>query len=169
MPAPKPALAALAALSLLSLAAAGCAETPTVRLHHADIQGAALTGAVIDVVIEVHNPNSFDIQIRDVNAETTFAGQFRLPPIVMHPNQWLPSGQSVLVHVPTTLPWLMIPGILAATIMSPVVTYSVHGSANVTATRTFGIDQNNYPIDLVGQMPRQMVVSLGGGGANVSF
>ena len=165
----KPARAALTALALLCLAATACVQTPTVRLHHADIQGAALTGAVIDVVIEIQNPNSFDIQLRDVTAETTFAGMYRLPPIVIHPNQWLPSGQATLVHVPTTLPWLMIPGILAATIFSPVVIYTVHGSANVTATRTFGVEENNYPIDVSGQMPRQLVVNLGSGGGGVSF
>ena len=80
-------------------------------------------------------PNSFDIQVRDVTAETTFANRFALPPIVIHPNQWLPAGKATLVHVPTTLPWLMIPGILAETIFAPVVPFSVRGSANVTATQ----------------------------------
>jgi hypothetical protein len=164
MTAQTPARTALTALALLCLAATACVETPKVRLYSADFRGAALTGAVIDVVIEIHNPNSFDIQLRDLTAETTFAGIYRLPPIVIHPNQWLPSGQATLVHVPTTLPWLMIPGILGATVFAPVVTYSVRGSANVTATRTFGVEQNNYPIDLQGQMPRQVVVNLSSGG-----
>ncbi len=122
---------------------------------------------MLDVVIEIQNPNSFDIQVRDVTAETTFADKYRLPPIVLHPNQWLPAGQSVQVHVPTTLPWLMIPGILAETILSPKVTYLVRGSANVTATRTFGIEEDNYPIELRGEMPRQLMLNLSTG--QVSF
>lgn len=155
------------AAAAMCLAATACVETPKVRLHHADIQGASLAGAVIDVVIEIQNPNAYDIQLRDLTAETTFAGQYRLPPIVIHPNQWLPAGRATQVHVPTTLPWLMIPGILAATVLSPQVTYNVRGSANVTATRTFGIEEDNYPIDLNGTMPRQMMLNLSTG--QVSF
>lgn len=158
------AAAALGLVAALGLAAAGCVETPRVRLHHADIRGAALTGALIDVVIEIHNPNAYDIKLRDLTAETTFAGKYQLPPIVMHPDQWLPAGQATQVHVPATLPWLMIPGILAETLTAPKVTYHVRGSANVTATRTFGIEEDNYPIDLKGEMPRQLIVNLGSGG-----
>lgn len=151
---------ALLFAGVLALSTAACVETPTVTLHHADIQGASLTGAVVDVVIAINNPNSYDIKLRDITAETTFAGRYRLPPIVMHPDLWLPSGQTTLVHVPTTLPWLMIPGILAETVMSPQVVYNVTGSANVTATRTFGIEENNYPLQLTGTMPRTVLVNL---------
>lgn len=165
MPMPHPARAVLASALLLSTAA--CVSEPRVRLHSAGFQGASLNGAVLDVVIEVQNPNRFDIQIRDVTAETTFANRYALPPIVLHPNQWLPAGKATLVHVPTTLPWLMIPAILAETLLSPVVRYVVRGSANVTATRTFGIEEDNVPIDLKGEMPRQIMVNLGTG--QVSF
>lgn len=158
---PLPARSLLA--GALCLATTACVQTPAVRLHHADIQGASLTGAVLDVVIEINNPNSFDVKVRDVTAETTFAGKYRLPPIVIHPDQWLPAGQATLVHVPTTLPWLMIPGILAETVLSPKVTYDVRGSVNVTATRTFGIEEDNYPIDLRGEMPRQLMLNLSTG------
>jgi hypothetical protein len=162
-----PARGALAACALACLGANGCVQTPTVQLHHADIQGASLTGAVIDVVIEIRNPNSFDIKLRDVTAETTFANRYRLPTIHIHPDQWVPAGQATLVHVPTVLPWLMIPGILAETVFSPVVIYDVRGSADVTATRTFGIEEDNYPINLRGQLPRDVMVRMGP--ATVSF
>jgi hypothetical protein len=163
MSTPLPARAALAGAALFGLAAMGCVETPRVRLHHADMQGASLMGAVLDVVIEIQNPNSYDIKLRDITAETTFAGRYKLPPIVLHPDMWLPSGQATQVHVPTTLPWLMIPGILAETVMSPRVTFSVRGSANVTATRTFGIEEDNVPLNLNGEMPRQIMVNLSTG------
>lgn len=155
--------AALGLVAALGLASAGCVQTPSVRLHHADVRGAALTGAVLDVVIEIHNPNSYDIKLRDLTAETTFAGLYKLPPIVLHPDQWLPSGQATQVHVPVTLPWLMLPGILAETMLAPRVTYEIRGSVNVTATRTFGIEEDNYPIDLKGEMPRQIIVDLSSG------
>src|SRR5262249_31141885 len=100
----KPAKAALAALALICLAATACVQTPTVRLAQRASRGPARAGAVIDVVIEIKNPNSSDTQLRALTAETTFAGTYRLPPIVIHPNQWLPSGQATLVHIPTTLP-----------------------------------------------------------------
>jgi LEA14-like dessication related protein len=150
-------------VSALCLASTACVQTPTVQLHHADIQGVSLAGPVVDVVIAINNPNSFDIKVRDVTAETTFAGRYTLPPIVIHPDQWLPSGQVTQVHVATTLPWLMIPGILAETVMSPQVVYHVHGSANVTATRMFGVEEDNLPIDLNGTIPRNILVNLSTG------
>jgi len=165
MPIPLPARAVLA--GALCLSSVACVSAPTVRLHHAAFTGATLTGAALDVVIEIQNPNSFDIKLRDLTAETTFAEKYTLPPIVMHPDQWLPSGQATQVHVPTQLPWLMIPGILAETIFSPEVTFHVKGTANVTATRTFGIQEDNYPMDLRGVMPRKLIVDLGTG--KVSF
>jgi hypothetical protein len=161
MPTALPARSLIA--GVLCLAATACVETPRVRLHHANFQGASLAGAVLDVVIEIQNPNSFDVKVRDVTAETTFAGRYKLPPIVIHPDQWLPAGQTSQVHVPTTLPWLMIPGILGETMLSPRVTYHVHGAVNVTATRTFGIEEDNYPLDLQGEMPRQLMLNLGTG------
>lgn len=161
MPNTVPARSLLAGAALLATTA--CVQSPTVRLHHADIQGVSLAGPVLDVVIEIQNPNSFDIKLRDVTAETRFAGKYTLPPIVIHPDLWLPSGRATQVHVPTTLPWLMIPPILAETIFSPQVNYNVHGVANVTATRTFGIEEDNYPLDLNGSLPRNLLVNLNSG------
>lgn len=161
MPNLLPARAVLA--MALCLAGTACVQVPTVTLHHADIRGVSLTGPVIDVVIAINNPNSYDIKMRDVTAETTFANRYTLPPIVLHPDMWLPSGQVTQVHVPTTLPWLMIPGILAETVMSPQVVYHVRGSANVTATRTFGIEEDNVPIELTGTMPRNILVNVSTG------
>ncbi len=158
-----PARAVLVGAICLALAATACVQTPTVTLHHADIQGVSLAGPVVDVVIAINNPNSFDIKVRDVTAETTFGGKYTLPPIVMHPDLWLPSGRVTQVHVPTTLPWLMIPGILAETVLSPVVVYHVKGSTNVTATRMFGVEEDNYPIDLTGQMPRNILLNVSTG------
>jgi hypothetical protein len=146
MPIPLPTRSLSAAALCLGLAATACVETPRVKLHHADFQGASLAGAVLDVVLEIHNPNSYDIQLRDLTAETTFANKYTLPPIVLHPDQWLPAGQSTQVHVPK---------------------YTVRGSANVTATRTFGVEADNYPIELTGTMPRQIMVNLGTG--QISF
>ena len=103
----------------LCLAGTACVQVPTVMLRRADVRGVSLAGPTVDVVIAINNPNSYDIKMRDVTAETTFAGKYTLPPIVQHPNQWLPAGQVTEVHVPMTLPWLMIPGILAETVMSP--------------------------------------------------
>ncbi|MEZ4297999.1 MAG: LEA type 2 family protein [Polyangiaceae bacterium] len=152
---------------VLCLSAVACIENPRVRLHHADVQGASLSGAMLDVVLEIQNPNSADIKLRDLTAETTFAGKYKLPPIVLHPDLWLPANQTTQVHVPTVLPWLMIPHILAETMTAPRVTFVVTGSANVTATSTFGIEQDNVPIHLEGEMPRQIMVNLSTG--KISF
>jgi len=167
MPVPFSARATLAAGAALCLGHLGCVQTPTIQLHHVDFKGPSLTGAVLDVVLEIHNPNSFDVKVRSVTADTTFANRYLLPTIHLQPNQWLPSGQKTLVRVPTVLPWLMIPGIVAETVFSPVVHFRVRGSVDVTATRMFGIEEDNYPVDVQGTLPRTLMVQLGSG--QISF
>ena len=140
--------------SLLGIAATGCATKPRVRLHHAEINSASLVGVGMLVVLKVKNPNSYDVQIRNVRANVVVAGRYALAPIYYSPNQWLASDATTLVPVPVTIPWNVVPGLLNDTLSSPVVPYRVTGSADVTAIRLLGVERDDYPLDEGGTFPR---------------
>jgi hypothetical protein len=146
----------------LASSSAGCAEKPTLRLHHAEIRSASLRGIGLDVYMTVNNPNSFDIEIRNVRTTVTFADKYALPEIVYSPNQWLPSGESTLVRVPVVIPFMLVPNLVNETTSSLVLHYSVRGSADVTAVRALGVEKDNFPIDESGSIPRQDLLAAAG-------
>jgi len=147
-------LVPLLALALLT----GCVSKPVVSLHHAELEAASLEGLGLQVVLKVVNPNSYDVQVRTVHVQVTIADKFSLPPIDVQPNQWLPSNDTTMVKVPVTIPWPVIPGLLAETLGAPSVTYRVKGTADVTAVRALGIERNDYPVDEEGTLPRQLII-----------
>jgi len=74
-----------------------------------------------------------------------------------------PSRATTLVTVPVAIPWTIAPALVAETLGTPEVKYRIKGSADVTATCTFGIEKNNYPLDEEGALSRQVFVDLSSG------
>jgi hypothetical protein len=128
------------------------------QLHHAELRSASLHGVGLDVYLKVDNPNSYDVQVRNVRVEVQ-VGRYPLPPFAFSPNQWLPSGEVTLVRVPMVIPYQVVPGLLADTVTSPGIRYHVRGSADVTATRLFGVERDNYPVDEDGVIDRMALVA----------
>lgn len=151
---------------LLTLAAlAGC--EPAVQLRTANLRGATPNGIALDAVLSVENPNVFDVQIRAVRANAKIDKVRGFIPVYVEPNAWIPAGRKVLITVPIIIPWNYLPAILAATVSDSVVTYTVTGNADVTATRAFAIDRDMYKFDEEGEIPRGFFVRMGQGG--ISF
>ncbi|UQA60688.1 LEA type 2 family protein [Polyangium aurulentum] len=149
-------------LALAALCASGCAERPTMRLHHAEIRFASFQGVGLDIFMTVDNTNSFDIQIRNVRVEVFLANRYNLPAIDYSPNTWLPSGEKTVLRVPMVIPYTLIPRLVNETANSPYINYHVRGSADVTATRAFGVERDNYPIDEGGSIPRGDMLAAAG-------
>ncbi|MCL2825076.1 MAG: LEA type 2 family protein [Polyangiaceae bacterium] len=137
-----------------------CGSTPTLEVYQADVKAINLTGIVVDVMIKIHNSNGFDIQVRSLVAQTTIAGQYQLPPIHMQPNLWLPAKGTTSMIAPVTIPWQMVPGLLAATANNEKIPYRVEGYADVTATQSMGIKLNNEKLSDQGEIPRDMLLSF---------
>jgi hypothetical protein len=143
---------------LLALGAApGCVTRPNITLHHAELRGLSAWGINVMILLQVRNDNSYDVQIRNVNVNVLFGRGVHIP-VGFSPNQWLPAGQTVPVQVPVTIPWAALPGLVAETAGSFTIPYHVRGGADVTATRAFGIERDNYPVDESGAIPRQTIV-----------
>jgi hypothetical protein len=143
---------------LLALLGTGCVNEPRMTVHHAEVQGASMAGLGILVVLQVRNDNSYDVQLRSLRATVTFGGRYPLYPVDISPNQWLPAGRTTMVAVPVVIPWTLVPALAAETVGSPVILYHVKGQADVTATRAFGIERDNYPVDQSGSIPRHIMV-----------
>lgn len=146
-------LAQFAFVAVISLVSTGCAKTPTLTLHHAEIQSASLFGLGLSIVLSVENPNSFDLAVRNVRAKVTIANRYELP-IDYSPNQWLPAGKKTLVPVPVTIPYALLPDLANTTSNLQVLEYSVVGSVDVTATSALEVEKDNYPIDEKGSIQR---------------
>ena len=152
-----PSLLALPLLAALS-AAPGCVREPSVTIHHAEVRGLSAFGVGVAIVLQVRNDNSYDVQIRNVHCNVMFGRGNNLGPIDFQPNQWLPAHQTTLVAVPVSLPWQLVPALAQETMGNFAIPYHVEGFADVTATSTFGIQRDNYPISQDGSVPRQMVL-----------
>ncbi len=129
------------------------------QLHHAAISSAGPAGIGMNIVLRVHNDNSFDVQVRNVRVQTVMQDRWRLAPVNYSPNLWLPAKQTTLVHAPVIIPWAMVPPLLAETAMNPSIRYHVTGEADVTAIRSVGIKSNNYPVDEEGSVPRAAILA----------
>jgi len=146
----------------LALFSVGCAEKPSLRLHHAEIRSASLFGVGLDVYLSVNNPNSFDLEIRNVRTTVTFLDKYSLPEIDYSPNQWLPAGQATVVRVPVVIPFSLVPNLVQETARTPTLTYSVKGSADVTAVRALGVEKDDYPIDESASISRNDLLAAAG-------
>lgn len=153
----------------LSLAASGaglsgCASKPTMKLKHAEISGMRLgfpptVGVVMTMVLDVHNPNSYDVAIRAMRGTATLAGRYTLP-IDWRPGGegvWLASNATTTVRAPVTVPIDLAFHLLRESYTSPTVSFRVVGKADVTATRTFQIEKDDYSVDEVGTFSRQQL------------
>ncbi|MFW5740396.1 MAG: LEA type 2 family protein [Myxococcota bacterium] len=146
----------LSACALLTMPA--CVSEPTVKVHTAQVTGVGPIGISLNVVVKVFNDNSFDIMIRRVTARTLLAGHYRLPEVTVHPNVWLPANKTTYVNTPVVVPWPLVPGVLATTMGNESVSYHVQGTADVSATRTLGVQVNNETIDEQGVVPREVML-----------
>src|SRR4051812_19651361 len=139
--------AMLAPILAVLAAGPGCVTQPAVSVHHAELRGLSAFGLSTVIMLQVRNDNAYDVQIRNVNVNVTFGHGYPLGPINFQPNQWLQANRSTLVAVPVSIPWTILPGLVAETVGSYNIPYHVRGYADVTATRTFAIDRDNYKVD----------------------
>jgi hypothetical protein len=152
-----------AALACSALGA-GCATKPTMRLNHAEVSGVSLgfppsLSVVMTVTVDVYNPNSYDVAVRAVRGNVTMAGRYTLPLNWTVPGEgfWLPAGATTPVRVPVTIPADMAIALVREAYQAPSIAYRFSGRADVTATRTFKIEKDDYSVDEQGWIPRQQV------------
>jgi hypothetical protein len=160
---PPPFLAVLT-LALCAVGVSGCASKPTMKLNHAEISGVQIAfppsvGVVMTIVLDVYNPNSYDVAVRAMRGTATMANKYTLP-VDFRPGGegvWMAANATTSMRVPVTVPVDLALTLLRESYTSPVVPFHVVGAADVTATRTFKIEKDNYAVDEVGSFSRDQL------------
>lgn len=155
-------LLALAALLVCSLTA--CPKKPTMTMRHAEVTGMQLgfppqLGVVMTVVVDVFNPNGYDVAIRAMRGNVVFMERYTLP-IDFRPGGegvWLGADQTTAVRVPVTVPVDLAMTLVREAYTSPTVPFRMYGRADVTGTRTFKIESDDYSVDERGVLSRQQI------------
>lgn len=143
---------------------AGCASKPTMKLNHAELSGVQFgfpptLGVAMTIVLDVYNPNSYDVAVRAMRGNATLAQKYNLP-VNWQPGGegvWLASNSTTSIRVPVTIPVDLGLQLLRESFTSPTVPFRVVGTADVTATRTFKIEKDNYSVDETGTFSRQQL------------
>lgn len=154
---------ALALSSLLALGVSGCASKPTMKVHHAEMQGVHIgfppsLQVQMTVVMEVYNPNGYDVAVRGMRGTVSFFDRYTMP-IDFRPGGegiWLASEKTTQVRVPTSVPVELALRITREA-MTGSVPYRVVGKADVTATRSLQLEKDDYSVDERGEISRQVI------------
>jgi hypothetical protein len=152
----------------LTIVAISCASKPTMHLNHAEISGAESStspsgfGILMTVFVDVHNPNSFDVAVRAMRGQVIMAGKHSLALDFRPPGEgvWLPSGKTTSVRVPIHLPLGLVLALLRETVAAPSFEFRLTGRADVTATRAFRIERDDYSVDERGSISRGQVAAV---------
>ena len=156
-------------LGLVLAASAACVHKPEVHLDHAEISGVALAtmppslGIVMTVVIDVYNPNGYDVAVRGVRGQTVLGGEYPLPVAYQAPppdGVWLPARQTTPVRVPVTVPIQLALALAQRGLAAPTIDYRFTGVADVTATHTFQLEKDNYAVDETGTITRAQLLAV---------
>jgi hypothetical protein len=163
-----PRVAGALAVALFALGCSGCVSKPTMHLNHAEISGVSLatlppTIAVeMTIVLDVYNPNGYDVAVRAVRGQTLMAGRYPIAVDYRAPGEglWLPSKQVTPVRVPITVPVPVALQIVQESWTSPVIPYRFQGKADVTATRSFKLEKDDYGVDEEGTVTREQMMAV---------
>ena len=149
------------AIAAIALMVAGCVSKPTIKLNHAEISGIQVgfplqVSVVMRVVMEVYNPNSYDVAVRAVRGQTVLAEKYVLPVDMSFGPQgfWLPAKRTSALVVPVTIPVQIGLAVLGEAWVGASVPYRFSGKADVTATSTFALERDDYSVDERGDIPR---------------
>jgi Late embryogenesis abundant protein len=147
----------------------GCAKKPTMHLNHAEVSGVSFgfppqAGVLMTVVVDVYNPNSYDVAIRAMHGSVVFADKYTLPIEFQAQGDgvWLPADQTTPMRVPITVPIDLGVRLVREAYMVPTIPFKMTGKADVTATRTFKFEKDDYEVNEQGTLSRdQVAASLG--------
>jgi hypothetical protein len=155
-------------VAFVALSGVACVSKPTMHLNHAEISGVQLAtlppslGIVMTVVIDVYNPNGYDVAVRAVRGQTVLADQYALPVVFQAPPEgvWMPANTTTSVRVPMTVPLPLAIQLVQQAFATPTIPYRFSGTADVTATRTFQLEKDNYSVDERGSITREQMAAV---------
>jgi hypothetical protein len=152
----------------IALFSTGCASKPTMKLNHAEVQGVTIgfppqLGIMMMMVLDVTNPNSYDVAVRAMRGQVMFAEKYPLAIDFRDQGDglWLPADKTTTIRVPISVPVQLAVQLMRESAQNPTIPFKLTGKADVTATRTFKIEKDNYEVDETGSVTRdQMAMAV---------
>jgi hypothetical protein len=146
----------------------GCVSKPTMHLNHAEISGAQLAvfppsiGILMTVVVDVYNPNSYDVAIRAMRGQVMMGNGYSLPVDYRAPGNgvWMAAERTTSVRVPISIPLELGIALLRESANSPFIPYRLVGRADVTASSTFRVEADDYSVDEQGTISRDQIAAI---------
>jgi hypothetical protein len=133
-------------------------------LNHADVAGLQVTlppgiGVLLLLHVDVYNPNSYDIAIRAVRGQVLLASKYSVAVEFKADGEgvWLPSDSTTQVVVPVQVPLTTALAVLQESNISPMIAYHFNGRADVTATRSLKLEEDDYAVSDDGWISRQQI------------
>jgi hypothetical protein len=114
------------------------------------------------VVVDVYNPNSYDVAIRAMRGQVVMAGRYMLPVDYRAPGNgvWLAADRTTSVRVPVSMPLDLGLLLLRESAAVPAITYRLTGRADVTASNTFRVEADDYSVDEQGTISREQIAAI---------
>jgi hypothetical protein len=154
------------AVALAALSSAACVQKPTMHLNHAEISGfnvATLPPTVLmTVVVDVYNPNGYDVAIRAMRGQVMMADRYSIPLDYRPPGDglWLSAGKTTSVRTPIAIPVDLAFALLNESMQTPTISYRMIGKADVTGTRSLQIEKDDYSVDEHGTITRDQIAAI---------
>jgi hypothetical protein len=150
---------------LLLALAGGCVEKPTMHVNHAEISGFQVgfpPNVLMTVVVDVYNPNGYDVAIRAMRGQVLMAERYSIPVDFRPPGDglWLPAGRTTSVRTPVAIPLDLALALLRESMAMPTISYRLIGRADVTGTRTLKIESDDYSVDERGTVTREQIEAI---------
>jgi hypothetical protein len=154
--------------TFLAMSLFGCVHKPTMHLNHAEISGATLStfppglGILMTVVVDVYNPNSYDVAIRALRGQIAMGNNHVLPIDFRAQGNgvWLAADRTTSVRVPVSIPLDLGLMLLRESAATPFILYRLIGRADVTASSTFKVESDDYAVDEQGTISRQQIAAI---------
>lgn len=154
---------------VVAVALVGCVRKPTMTLDHAELSGIGIQlgapptiGVLMTVVLNVSNPNDYDVAVRAVRGMVVFGDRYAHPVIFRAPGDgvWLRANTVTKVAVPVELPIALAFALARDAAFSPTIPYRFTGTADVTATSSLRIEKDGYEVDEIGALTRQQMEAV---------
>jgi LEA14-like dessication related protein len=130
---------------LVLIGVAGCAafsranfQDPQIELNSIAVRGIGLTGGTLDLMLDVTNPNSFDIKGTRIEVGLDVEGT-HFGDVVLDDAFNLPQGQPTRVVIPLTFNWAGVGAAARSALSYGTVKYEMEGKAGIQTP--WGVEQ----------------------------
>jgi Late embryogenesis abundant protein len=135
-------------------------------LNHAEVRGIQLLAIPPNVdmviVVDVRNPNSFDIAVRALRGSITLAEKYVVPVeyIPGDNGAWLASNATTSIRIPVSIPMPTALQVAQDSWAKSDIVFTFRGKADVSASRTLNLRQDDYTIEEAGVFTRAQLVAI---------